>query len=262
MNTIENLATFAQMSVADLSKRGRQLLADSGGLCHKLGKLISALSGKAPKDTKSVQKYVTEAIKASRADIPAQAWSVANCCGRVSEQAQAGFYSEAQLDLIPARWLAVASAIINLIPEAKAAGREVNGKPFDDTAAATHFECMAAVIRTKPKGGQDRLETLRDQLKPAKSEAGEEGEEGGEGEGEEGEELSPADVALATLKAAGERIGAADFTEAQAAALLAGFKALGAVVKLKANPKAAAKAKADKAAKRAAAKAAKQQAAA
>lgn len=257
---IENLAAFNAMSVSDLSKRGRQLLSDNGGLCHKLGKLISALSGKAPKDTKSVQKYVTEAIKANRADIPAQAWSVANCCGRVSEQAAAGYYSEAQLDLIPARWLAVASAIINLIPEAKAAGREVNGKPFDDTAAATHFECMAAVIRTKPKGGQDRLETLRDQLKPAKSEAGD--GEGGDGEGEEGEELSPADVALATLKAAGERIGAAEFTEGQAAALLAGFKALGAVVKLKANPKAAAKAKADKAAKRAAAKAAKQQAAA
>ena len=252
---IENLAAFNAMSVSDLSKRGRQLLSDNGGLCHKLGKLISALSGKAPKDTKSVQKYVTEAIKANRADIPAQAWSVANCCGRVSEQAAAGYYSEAQLDLIPARWLAVASAIINLIPEAKAAGREVNGKPFDDTAAATHFECMAAVIRTKPKGGQDRLETLRDQLKPAKSEAG-------DGEGEEGEELTPADIALATLKAAGERIGAAEFSEAQAAALLAGFKALGAVVKLKANPKAAAKEKADKAAKRAAAKAAKQQAAA
>ena len=252
---IENLAAFNAMSVSDLSKRGRQLLADNGGLCHKLGKLISALTGKAPKDTKSVQKYVTEAIKANRADIPAQAWSVANCCGRVSEQAAAGYYSEAQLDLIPARWLAVASAIINLIPEAKAAGREVNGKPFDDTAVAAHFECMAAVIRTKPKGGQDRLETLRDQLKPARSEAG-------DGEGEEGEELSPADIALATLKAAGERIGAAEFTEAQAAALLAGFKALGAVVKLKADPKAAATANADKAAKRAAAKAAKQQAAA
>jgi hypothetical protein len=255
-NIIENLAAFQAMSVADLSKRGRQLLADSGGLCHRLGKLISALSSKAPRDTKSVQKYVSESIKANRADIPAQAWSVANCCGRVGEGS--GFYSEEQLDKIPARWLAVASAIINLIPEAKEAGREVNGKPFGEVEAATHFECMAAVIRTKPKGGQDRLETLRDQLKPAKSKGEGEGGEGeGDGEGEEGEELTAAEIALGTLKAAGERIGEADFTPEQAAVLVAAFKALGAVVKLKANPQVAAKANAAKAAKRAAAKAAK-----
>jgi len=230
---IENLATFKEMSVADLSKRGRQLLADSGGLCHRLGKLISALASKAPRDTKSVQKYVSESIKADRKDIPAQAWSVANCCARVGEGS--GFYSEGQLDLIPARWLAVASAIINLIPEAQAAGREVNGKAFGDVEAAAHFECMAAVIRTKPKGGQDRLETLRDQLKPAKKEAGEGDGEGGEGgDGTEGgEELSAAEIALATLQAAGVRIGEADFSEPQAAALAAAFKALAAVVKVK-----------------------------
>jgi len=231
---IENLATFKEMSVADLSKRGRQLLADSGGLCHRLGKLISALASKAPRDTKSVQKYVSESIKADRKDIPAQAWSVANCCARVGEGS--GFYSEGQLDLIPARWLAVASAIINLIPEAQEAGREVNGKPFGDVEAAAHFECMAAVIRTKPKGGQDRLETLRDQLKPAKQEAGDgEGGEGGEGEGEEGEELSPAEIALATLQAAGVRIGEADFSEEQSKALALAFKRLGQIVKLKAG---------------------------
>jgi hypothetical protein len=231
---IENLATFKEMSVADLSKRGRQLLADSGGLCHRLGKLISALASKAPRDTKSVQKYVSESIKADRKDIPAQAWSVANCCARVGEGS--GFYSETQLDLIPARWLAVASAIINLIPEAQEAGREVNGKPFGDVEAAAHFECMAAVIRTKPKGGQDRLETLRDQLKPAKQEAGDgEGGEGGEGEGEEGEELSPAEIALATLQAAGVRIGEADFSEEQSKALALAFKRLGQIVKLKAG---------------------------
>jgi hypothetical protein len=231
---IENLATFKEMSVADLSKRGRQLLADSGGLCHRLGKLISALASKAPRDTKSVQKYVSESIKADRKDIPAQAWSVANCCARVGEGS--GFYSETQLDLIPARWLAVASAIINLIPEAQEAGREVNGKPFGEVEAAAHFECMAAVIRTKPKGGQDRLETLRDQLKPAKANTGD-GEggdgEGGDGKGEEGEELTPAEIALATLQAAGVRIGEADFSEAQAVALVAAFKALSAVVKAK-----------------------------
>jgi hypothetical protein len=134
--------------------------------------------------------------------------------------------------LIPARWLAVASAIINLIPEAQAAGREVNGKAFGDVEAAAHFECMAAVIRTKPKGGQDRLETLRDQLKPAKKEAGEGDGEGGDGT-EGGEELSAAEIALATLQAAGVRIGEADFSEPQAAALAAAFKALAAVVKVK-----------------------------
>jgi len=79
------------------------------------------------------------------------------------------------------------------------------------------------------------LETLRDQLKPGKSEAGD--GEGGDGEGEEGKELTAAEIALSTLQAAGERIGQADFTAAQAAALKAAFKALGAIVKVKAaNP--------------------------
>ena len=233
--TIENLAAFMEMSVADLGKRGRQLLADEGGLCHRLGKLISALSSKAPRGTKSVQKYVAETIKAARADIPPVAWSVANCCGFVGEGA--GRYSEEQLDKIPARWLAVASAIINLVPDALETGREVNGKPFDQAAADAHLECMAAVIRTKPKGGQDRLETLRDQLKPAKADKGD--GEGTEGEGteggESGDELTPAEIALATLQAAGVRIGEADFSESQAVALLAAFKALAAVVKVKAG---------------------------
>jgi hypothetical protein len=232
--TIENLAAFMEMSVADLGKRGRQLLADEGGLCHRLGKLISALSSKAPRGTKSVQKYVAETIKAARADIPPVAWSVANCCGFVGEGA--GRYSEEQLDKIPARWLAVASAIINLVPDALETGREVNGKPFDQAAADAHLECMAAVIRTKPKGGQDRLETLRDQLKPAKQEAGD--GEGGEGDGkgetgEEGEELTAAEMALGALKAAGEYIGEADFSEEQSKALALAFKRLGQIVKLK-----------------------------
>jgi hypothetical protein len=232
---IENLATFADLNVSELGKRGRQLLAETGGLCHRLGKLICVIGNKAERGTVSAQKFVTDTIKVSRTDIPAQAWSVANCCTRIGEGS--GFYSEAQLDLIPARWLAVASAILNLAPEAKAAGREVNGKPFDDAAEAAHLECMAAVIRTKPKGGQDRLETLRDQLKPAKADKGD--GEGTEGEGteggESGDELTPAEIALATLQAAGVRIGEADFSESQAVALLAAFKALAAVVKVKAG---------------------------
>ena len=233
---VANLAGFMEMNVNELGKYGRQLLADSGGICHRLGKLIAVLYGNAPHDAKSAQAYVTDTIKVKRADIPAQAWSVANCCGRIGDGT--GHYTEAQMDLIPARWLAVVSAIINLIPEAQAAGREVNGKAFGEVEAAAHFEAMAGVIRTKPKSGQDRLETLRDQLKPAKSEAGDAGEEGEEGEeGKEGKELTAAEIALSTLQAAGERIGQADFTAAQAAALKAAFKALGAIVKVKAaNP--------------------------
>ena len=144
-----------EMDVKELGKYGRQLLADSGGICHRLGKLIAVLYGNAPHDAKSAQAYVTDTIKVKRADIPAQAWSVANCCGRIGDGP--GHYTEAQMDLIPARWLAVVSAIINLIPEAQAAGREVNGKPFGEVEAAAHFEAMAGVIRTKPKSGQDRL---------------------------------------------------------------------------------------------------------
>lgn len=233
---VANLAGFMEMDVKELGKYGRQLLADSGGICHRLGKLIAVLYGNAPHDAKSAQAYVTDTIKVKRADIPAQAWSVANCCGRIGDGP--GHYTEAQMDLIPARWLAVVSAIINLIPEAQAAGREVNGKPFGEVEAAAHFEAMAGVIRTKPKSGQDRLETLRDQLKPGKSEAGDgEGGDGEDEEGEEGKELTAAEIALSTLQAAGERIGQADFTAAQAAALKAAFKALGAIVKVKAaNP--------------------------
>ena len=220
------LTSLIEKAEKELVSLGKKHLAQFGGACLTLGKIIFALQGKAPAGA-VMSKYILGAFGVTRADVPSVAWSVARCCEYIG--AGAGHYAEDDLDKAPARWLAVVSAIYGLLDKAEADEKT----PMDAAKAAGYREQVAEVIRTRPGNGLEVLKALRDSLKPEKD-----GGAGGAGEGEAAEtpeEMTAAESALDALKQAARFLSESNLDTALVAVFRRTLLSVGRLLRFKAK---------------------------
>lgn len=220
---MHTLTSLMSSTDKELGKLGRAEIYKADGACHLLGKIIFALASIAPKGA-VMAKFVLATIGAERKDVPRQSWSIAVCAAYVCEEQKPGFVTEAVFDKSPARWLAVASAIHNLLDKQIA----TEGSGMDESKAAGYREQVAVILRERKSNGQTLLEALRDSLKPEANTGG------GDGEGNQGEEVVPLEVqAMEALIEAANLIGQATFDTVQIASLQSTFDKVGQVIELK-----------------------------
>ena len=223
-----NLTSLIEKTEKELVALGKRHLSTVGTACHVLGKIFFALGKLTPANV-ALSKFILDSFGVARVDVPRQAWSVAVCAAHIGEGM--GKFGESDFDKTPARWLAVASAIYNLLEKAEA------DKTLDAAKAAGFREQVALVVRERPTNGQTVLESLRDALKPQGAGKGGAGEREGEnGAGEGGEEiLPPESLAMESLKNTANLIAAASFDSVQIKALRRTFCQVGKLIRLKAK---------------------------